>query len=122
MSTVKEANSTEEIIDNPTAYGMPTFEEFKRKRDLYMGREDDVLSSADVGSSILKKSVRKHIYEFQGYRCKTLEEVQNVASRQGVALKDLVYQPEVVWAGAGKYDLFVRFISKQEKAKRDQWK
>ena len=120
MSELKVASTTEEIIENPTAYGMPTFEEFKRKRHIYMRPDDEALSSADVGSSFLP--IRKQIYEFKGYRCKNLEEVQNIASREGIAIRDLIYEPELIWAGCGKHDVIVRFISKQDKARRDQWK
>jgi exo-beta-1,3-glucanase (GH17 family) len=85
-----------------------------------MGRDDDILASADKGSTILK-DVRRHVYEIEGYRCNSLEEVERIAAQQGIALRELDYRPEMIQAGAGRYDIIVRFVSKNTRDKRDQW-
>lgn len=112
----------DEILEDPTKVGMPTFEEFKRNREKYMGRDDDILASADAGSTILKNATRRHIYEIEGYRCESLEEVERVANAQGIPIKDLDYRPELIQAGAGKFDTIVKFVSKHTRQKRDEWK
>lgn len=104
-----------------TAWGAPTFEEFCRNPEKWRGREDDSLASADVGSQTLKGMVKKHIYEIEGYRCKSLEEVERVARNQGIPIRELDYRPELIPIGAGKCDILVKFVSKQEREKRATW-
>ena len=111
----------DDVLENPNKFGAPTFEEFKRNREKYLGREDDKLAFADRGSTILRRDIKKHIYEIEGYRCKTLEEVERVASSQGIPLKQLDYKPELIQCGAGKYDVIVKFVPDKERSKRESW-
>ena len=120
--TAKIEDATwEEFSTNPEAFGFPSLERWKTEREKYLGREDDTLASADKGSTLLSKSVKRHVYEIEGYRCKNLEEVERVAREQGINLKALDYRPQLVQAGAGKYDIIVRFVSKTQRDKRDAW-
>jgi hypothetical protein len=111
--------SQEDIIENPHKYGFPSFDEFKRNPEQWLGRDDESLAQADVGSTILNKTVRRHIYEVEGYRCKSLEEVERVAASQGIPLRELDYRPVLQQAGAGKYEIVVRFMKKSEIARRN---
>lgn len=111
----------EELLENPNKFGAPTFDEFVANREKYIGRDDDRFSEADRGSSHLKSVVQRHVYEIEGYRCKTLEEVEKVARNQGINLRELDYRPEVIPLGGGKCDLLVKFISKDEREKRSNW-
>lgn len=120
LQKIAEAKDTGEIFDNPTDYGMPTFEEFAQNREKYMGNEDDRLREVDRGSQSMK-NVKRHIYEIEGYRCKSLEEVERIAASQGINLRELDYRPEVTQAGAGKFDVIVRFVSKSVRQKRNKW-
>jgi hypothetical protein len=102
---------------------LPTFDEFKRNRDFYMkkfyGTEEDTLAWADAGSTMLKEYVQRHVYEIEGYRCKSLEEVERIARQQGIALKDLDYKPVIVPQAGRKCDLLVKFMSKSQREKRE---
>lgn len=109
----------EEVLQSPNKFGMPTFEDFKLNHERYMGRDDDKLAFADKGSDILKRHVKKHIYELEGYRCESLEEVERVASSQGIPLRDLDYRPQLIPLGGGKCDILIKFVSKDERAKRE---
>lgn len=112
----------EEFSANPERFGFPSFDRWEKEREKYLGKDDEILASADKGSELLSRSVKRHIYELEGYRCKNLEEVERVAREQGINLKGLDYRPQLVQAGAGKYDVIVRFVSKTDRQKRDDWK
>lgn len=116
-----EVKDIEEIMSDPTAYGLPTFEEFAKNSEKYLGRDDEKLGLADAGSRNLEKHVQRHIYEIEGYRCKTLEEVERIAKSQGIPLRELDYQPMVQPTGGGKCDILVRFVSKAKREQRKLW-
>jgi hypothetical protein len=122
LQKIAEAKDTGEIFDNPEEYGMPSFDEFCRNREKYMGREDDRLIEVDRGSQTMRRNVSRHVYEIEGYRCKSLEEVERIAANQGIPLRELDYRPQVLQAGAGKFDLVVRFVSKSERERRNKWR
>lgn len=111
----------EEFQADPEKFGFPSLERWQKERERYLGREDEILASADNGSDLLRRSVRRHVYELEGYRCKNLEEVERVAREQGINLKALDYRPQVVQAGAGKYDIIVRFVARSDREKRKAW-
>lgn len=98
-----------------------TFDEYCRNRDKYLGKEDEQLGYIDAGSQNLKKRVQKQIYEIEGYRCKTLEEVERVARDRGIPLRELDYRPHVVPQSGGKCDILVRFLPKHTRDKRNAW-
>lgn len=121
LQKIAEASDVSELFDNPEAFGMPSFEQFAKNPEKYMGRDDDKLALADAGSRALERHVQKQIYEIEGYRCKSLEEVERIARSQGIPLRELDYRPQVVPTGAGKCDLLVKFISKADREKRKLW-
>jgi hypothetical protein len=98
-----------------------TFEEYKRQRERFIGKEDEELGLVDSGSQYLRHLVRRHIYEIEGYRCRSLEEVERVARSQGIPLRELDYRPHIVPLGAGKCDILVRFVPKHVVDKRSAW-
>lgn len=116
-----EIQSPDEIMANPEAFGMPTFAEFAKNPEKWLGRDDDKLAWADAGSRALEKHVQRHIYEIEGYRCKTIEEVEKIASSQGIPLRELDYRPSVVPTGGGKCDILVKFVNKADREKRKLW-
>jgi len=120
LQKIAEAKDTSDLFENPHDFGMPTFEEFAANREKYMGRDDDRLTEVDRGSRSLQR-VKRHIYEIEGYRCKSIEEVERVALNMGIKLQELDYRPEVTQAGAGQFDVIVRFVSKSTRDKRNKW-
>ena len=112
----------DDIYDDPTAFGLPTFDEFRRNSEKYLGRDDDRLAEVSRGSTQLDKHVQKHIYEIEGYRCKSLEEVERIALSQGIQLRELDYVPVVTPTSAGKCDVKVTFKRRNEIAKRNTLK
>jgi len=113
--------STDDIAQNPHKYGAPTFEEFKRNREKYIGRWDDGFSQIERGPDRFRKDLRKIHYEIEGVRCKTLEEVEKRAAEMGINLNTEKYQPEMIPQGGGKYELLVKFVSTDERKRRREW-
>lgn len=101
--------------------GAPTFEEFKRNREKYLGRPDDHFGYIDRGAKEIGKYVQRHIYEIEGYRCKSLEEVERIAASQGIPLQELDYRPEIIPQSGLKCDILVKFIPKWLRDKRAGW-
>ncbi len=99
--------------------GVPTFEEFCRNRDKYLAPVDD-FDLVDKGSRTMK-NVKRHVYEIEGYRAKSLEEVEKIASSQGIPIRELDYRPQIIPQGAGKCDIVVRFLPKHVRDKREAW-
>jgi hypothetical protein len=113
--------SFEDVMNDPTAFGMPTFDEFARNPETLLGKADERLQEVDRGSTNLNKVVKRHIYEIEGYRCRTLEEVERVAKSMGINLKEMDYQPQMEPNTSGKFDIKVKFVSKAERIKREAW-
>lgn len=112
----------EDILKDPEAFGAPTFEQFKKNREKYMGRDDETLALVDRGSHNLKRVVDKYTYEIEGFRCDTLEKVEQIAADYGIALRELDYRPELIPQGGGKAKMLIKFISKEDREKRALWR
>lgn len=105
----------QDVLDDPNKYGVPTFEEFKRNPEKWLGKDDDIFSSADASFSNkdMRKFVKKHIYEIEGYKCSSLHEVEKIAKDHDIPIKELDYRPEMIPQGGGKWDVKVRFVPKK---------
>jgi hypothetical protein len=100
MDRLKEIK-VNDIYENPKSFGMPTFEEFKKNPERWTGRSDASLAEVSEGGLEVKSKYRKQTYEIEGYRCKTLEEVERIALSQGIKLKELDYRPQMIPQGGG---------------------
>jgi hypothetical protein len=118
---MQKGQTLDEIVRDLTKYGFPTFEQFNKNPEKWLGRDDDALASVDVGSHNLRKIAKKYKFEIEGYRCKSLEEIQRVANSLGIKDKDLDYKPELIPLGGGDCEILVKFVSKQERQRRDKW-
>jgi hypothetical protein len=116
-----ETADINEVLEDPTKFGMPSFDDFCKNQDKYMGRDDDVFSETDRGCQQLGRVVKRHIYEIEGYRCKTLEEVERIALDKGIKLRELDYRPQLQANTSGKLDNKVVFVSKAQREKRKLW-
>lgn len=105
----------EDVTENPAAYGLPTFQEFVKMRSKWIGSNEEVLESVDAGSKIFKKGLKKFRFEFKGYRCDNLPQVEKIAIEHGLSLKELDFAPEFLPQGGGEAEILVRFFSKTEK-------
>lgn len=110
-----------DLGDELKGLNAPTFAEFCRNKEKWLGRADEKLALADVGSQNLKKYVQRHIYEIEGHRCKTLEEVERIATDYGIPISELDYRPEIIPLSGLKCDMLVKFVPKHVREKRDAW-
>jgi len=99
-----------------------SFEEFVKNRDKYIGRDDEAFGWIDKGSTQLGRYVRNQIYEIEGYRCDSLERVDEIASRMGYTRKELECRPEIIPLSGHKCDILCRFFSKETIKKREAWR
>jgi len=88
---------------------MLTFDEFKREFEKFKKHPEEALAQVDHGSDVLRHLVRRHQYEIEGYRCRTLEEVERIAKAQGIPLHDLDYTAHIVPQSSDKCDILVKF-------------
>lgn len=121
MSNKFKDVSLDDVYADPTKFGLPTFDEFVKKPELLLGRDDEAFSEVEKGSTNLNRLVNKHVYEIEGYKCKTLDEVEKVAKSMGINIRELDYRPQIVPNTSGKYSIKVTFVSKKEREKRKLW-
>ena len=110
-----------DLSDFGESVGMPSFDEYCKNQEKWLGRDDDSLAEVERGSIQLDRCVKRHIYEIEGYRCKSLEEVERVAKSMGINLRELDYRPEIQPNTSGKFDIKVKFVSKGDREKRKLW-
>lgn len=118
MDRFKEIDINE-IYENPKNFGMPTFEEFKKSPERWLGRDDAALSQVSEGGLEVKNQYRRQRYEIEGYTCDSLEQVEKIANSQGIPLKELDYRPQMIPQGGGNWDILVKFVSKNERKRRE---
>lgn len=116
------AEDIQELQENPTKFGAPTFEEFSRNRERYMGRYDDMLAAIDKGDTLLKC---KQKYYVENYRVDSLEHAERVARDMGANIHNedhFVIDPQVKPDSSVRgFHLEVTFRLKRELVKRSRW-
>lgn len=115
----------DEIMSNPEKFGAPTFEQFKANRDKWLGRWDDKFAEVDRGSRMpgLGRMIKKYKYQVEHYTCDSLEECEKVALSLGIDLQSNEYKYETVLVpqGGGTCDAVIKFISTDERKRRESW-
>jgi hypothetical protein len=112
-----------ELMRNPNKFGVPTFEEFCRNPEKFTGRWDQKFQEVDRGSQWLGKVATRHIYEVEGTRCRSLEEVERVAKEKGIDLqsREYDYRAVLIPQGGGTADILVKFMRKADFDSREEW-
>lgn len=119
MSIKPMPDSIEEVYENPSAYGVPTFDEFRTNKRKWMGSGEETLESVDRGDPLLDS---KHKYFIEGYRADSLAHAQRLAREMGLSLEnDCELRPQVVTDESGRLVTEVRFLSKRTIARRAAW-
>lgn len=114
-----ESATTQDIMENPDKFGAPTFDMFKSHRDKYIENHNQNFGRIEQGGAVANRYTKKQIYEIEGYRCKTLEEVERVANSMGINLKKMKYTAEFLPLGGGQADVLVKFMSESLRNMRD---
>lgn len=115
-----------QIMEDPRAFGAPTFEEFRKNPARYVGADpnapmsrDEIMASIDRGSQNLARYVKRHKYELLGYRTDKLEEIEKIAKDHNIPLRD--FTAECIPQGGGTCDILVKFVSPEERYRRKDW-
>lgn len=112
-------DSIEDLMENPSKFGMPTFDEFVGNRDKYTDRPDAMIEAIDRGDPALGCRQR---YYVEHYRVDSLEQAQRIASDMGGSLyEDYIIDPQLRPDGAGGFYNDVTFRSKKSLEKRKTW-
>jgi hypothetical protein len=111
LENIKTADLSD-VMDNPKKYGVPTFEEYARNRDKWIGKHDDQFAWIDKGTTILKKRISTQKYSIFGYRADSLEECERIANAEGCNISQLEIKPELTQDSAGQLILNVRMEKK----------
>lgn len=108
-SHLKNTNfDIDDILANPRAYGMPTFEEFSRNPDKYRKQRDELFATIEDGAKTdLRKVVRRHRYKFGEYTVDSIEKLQAVLTDEGLTEDTVTWKPQVIplQDGSGKCDI-----------------
>lgn len=115
--------SIEDIVENPTKFGMPTLEEFTKNKEKYMGRADDEITAVDRGDPQLGCLQRYYIEGDGGrYRVDSLEQAERIARDMGRSLShDFILDPQLRPDDRGGFYNEVTFRPKASVAKRANW-
>lgn len=109
----------EDLMRDPTAYGVPTLQEFSRNRAKFFGHEDDDLISLFEGPVQYRKDLNKIKYQVYGCDIPSLEKVEAMMHDHGYTKADLDLKSRnpklkrtmnMVPQGGGKYDVVVNFL------------
>lgn len=114
-----ESATTQDIMENPEKFGAPTLEQFIQRRNFYQKQYDSVFGRIDLGGKISNRYTDKQLFEIDGYRCKSLEEVERIARSEGIDLDAVAknYTAEFQPLGGGKATVLIRFMSPEYKAR-----
>jgi len=116
---MRAPESLEDIISNPTRFGMPTFEEFRKNKEKYLGRADDMIAAIDRGDPLL--GCRQKYY-VEHYRVESLEHAERIARDMGLSLfHDFVIDPQLRPDDSGGFYNEVTFRAKGLLEERAAW-
>jgi hypothetical protein len=108
-------------MKNPEAYGAPSFDQFVKNREKWIGRDDELMGLVDGGQSLIP-GVKTQKYYFvpivggvngKPVPCKALVDVERMAKDCGATLRELDIQPNIENDGAGTYTLHIHFYIKR---------
>jgi len=104
----------EEVVQDPSKFGAPTFEQFRANYVKYMGKEDDLFAKVERGSELLKTRIKKYKFEVFGYKCKTLEDAEKVIRDYGFKINEMEMLPELIPQNSYDCDMLVKFVPKKK--------
>lgn len=104
MRPLNETTTLEDLQRNPHEYGLPTLEEFMKDPDKWRLPDSHNLNVLDNGSQGgLRKLIREQIYDYNGYRTRSLEHLEHILLNEGLSPKDIEMRGELLKDIAGKY-------------------
>lgn len=122
---IQMPETIEELALNPEKYGMPTFEQFVKNKDRYVGRQDDEIAAIDRGDPVLG-CTQKYLMETDvgPVTLDSIEQADRIAREMGLSLfTDFIACPQIrddKTLRRGFYNE-VTFRTKESLKKRDRW-
>jgi hypothetical protein len=110
---INSETTLDDILANPSNFGVPTFEQFSQNKDRYMGSKDWILAAVDKGSENLSAYSTEHKYKFKNWNCDSLEEIERVARDEGHELLDLDFKAQLVDITNKRATIVVEFFPKK---------
>lgn len=116
--------TAQDVLENPSAYGFPTFSEYRRNPKKW-DQLPSVMGSAYDGTKIMPKLIKTHDYGFisptgKRWRSRKLEEIDRIVLDHGYTERDLEMKPEMEQVGGGKYKNMVWFRVMPSKVRNDE--
>lgn len=121
MKLIDQATTMDDLMANPKAFGLPSFDDFKRNPQLYRRKSDDSMAILDRGPTKFRGDLQKVKYKINGVECGSQEMAETAILDAGYTLEDLEigregsqsrlkYEMRMIPQGAGKYDVEVNFL------------
>lgn len=107
-------NTVEDVLANPKQYGLRPLHEYmagKGSLSAKLSTEESKLARIDKSSQVFRNGIKRHIYYFEKYKCRSLEEVQAICKHEGIDFLKLEMKPQVLpdRNDPDKCDLLIRF-------------
>lgn len=119
MRTITAATTFDDILENPNAYGAPTFTQFRKNKAKWLGSHDDQMIALSEGPTIGRKDLKKIRYQLHGVDLLSEDTVERALNDHGYSLADidldnrnsrLKKEINMIPLGGGKFDVVVNFL------------
>ena len=121
MKSVTNETTIEDLMANPKAYGLPSFEEFAKNPTPFRIRGDASMAILDRGPTSMRKDLGRVKYKINGVDIGSQEMAETAILDAGYTLADLElgrngkksrlnYEMNMIPQGGGKYDVEVNFL------------
>lgn len=121
MKLIDHTTTINDLMDNPKAFGLPSFADFQRNPQLYRQRKDSSMAILDRGPTKFRGDLQKVKYKINGVELSSQEEAETAILDAGYSLEDLEigregsqsklkYDMRMIPQGAGKYDVEINFL------------
>lgn len=104
--SAKQDFSFNDILDNPEAYGLPTFEDFQKNPAKWKRRPEDEINAIDRGDPMLGCFQKYYIQTRTGrrYGPYSLELIESIAVDEGLNIHhDFIKDPQLRPDGSGGF-------------------
>ena len=99
--------TVEDIIRDPNAYGMPSFDQFRKDPDKFRDSEGARMGRLDQGSRVFNNLVEKQTYKYKKWETTSLEEFQRVLKNEGKDFMNMKLCPQVIPTKGGKCEIVI---------------
>jgi hypothetical protein len=110
---VKPITGMQDLLSNPKAYGLPTFDEYCKDPDTYKQSYKRLLTEAELGPDAYRGQTREIWYWVGLNKFKTTDRAHQCMQDMGWAGKDVAMRVDTDKGTAGKLIFNVRFFEQK---------